>query len=353
MKTLTTHFLIRRWAAVAAALGAAAVLRAGGGACTPALGGLTLVIPAGGARALSLPLAGTPSARGAAFGRVSAVGPDFVEVAGADWTPGLFLAAVNPYYLRLRTGAAAGRVFPVESNTATRLQLDTDGADLTAAGGAVAPGDAWELVPADTLASLLPAEILQGGAAAAEADNVQVWSGSAFRTYYFNTIRRRWEEAAHPEADCGALVLRPDRGFLIVRRGRTELRLTLIGRVAEVAPRYWHARPGVTLLATGLPVDTTLGALGLQNRAGGWLGATDRLAAFTDADLVEIGPGADPKLFFFDGASGHWRLAGDAAGHDQDGFKLTAGTPLMIHRLATPPSAADALILMPLPAEFR
>jgi len=341
--------LLRQWMAIAVGMGAAAVLRAGAGACTPAVGGMTLVVPAGETRALSLPLSSAPSARGVVFGRVGAVGPDYVDVPDAGWIPSVLLPAVNPYYVRLRTGAAAGRVLLVEANTASRLCLNTDDADLTQpAGGPVAPGDAFELVPADTLASLFPAGTLQGGDSAARSDNVQVWGGSDYRTFYFNTTRNRWEESSVPETDCSAVVLRPDRGFLVVRRAATDLRLVMIGRVAEVAPVYWHARPGVTLLSTGSSVDLTLGSLGLQRRAGGWLGASDPVAAFTDADLVEVQYGRATKWFYFDTGRHQWQLAGDDTVRDQNDLKLPAGTPVFIHRLEAS-APADAFITMPAP----
>lgn len=350
MSSPSKYSLFSRLMVLVLGIGTATTLRGGGTAGTPAVGGMPLVVPAGETRAFSLPLSGMPSARGTVFGRIGSVGPDWVDVPGAGWTANAFLPTVNPYYLRLRSGGAAGRILLVESNSESRLDLNTDGTDLSQTGGAaVAPGDAFELVPADTLGSLFGSGTLQGGEAVAQADNVLVWAGADYRTFYFNSKRQRWEDAADPASSCDTFVLRPDRGFLIVRHAATDLRLNLIGRVPESAPRLWHARPGVTLLGAELPVDTTLGALSLQNRAKGWRGSGDFLAAYTEADLVEIRVGSTWKVFYFDRVGQHWQLAGNATRQNQDGFVVPAGAPLLIHRLEAPAAADDTLITLPAP----
>ena len=108
----------------------------------------------------------------------------------------------------------------------------------------------------------------------------------------------------------------------------------------EVAPRFWHLRPGTTFLGLGVPVPQTLGALALQTRAPGWLGGSA-------GDGLDVWDGLLWRSFYFDPATGRWQLDPDAS--VQDGFLLPAATPVLIHRLAPAATPNDSLLPLPLP----
>ncbi|MCX6955066.1 MAG: glycoside hydrolase family 9 protein, partial [Verrucomicrobia bacterium] len=106
-------------------------------AYAPPVGGMTLIAPAAQARSISLPLLHASTGAGTMLGRIGAVGTNYLDVPTAGWTPGGLSAAANPYYVRFRTGALAGRVMLVSTaaaNTTSRVFLGTDGTDLTLAG---------------------------------------------------------------------------------------------------------------------------------------------------------------------------------------------------------------------------
>jgi len=316
------------------------IVRASDTSYSPPVGGMTIIAPAAQARSVSLPLLHGSVGAGTMLGRIGAVGANYLDVPAASWSPGGLSNAANPYYVRFRTGALAGRVMltAATANTASRLFLSTDGTDLTQAGIVTgAQGDVFELVLADTLGSLFGGSTVQSGTTDATADTVQVWGGGSWIVFYYNATRLRWEAstdvAASPSRN--TFVLRPDRGFMLTRRAAVELRIYLTGRVPETAPRYFHARAGTTFLSAGVPADVTLGLLALQTQSGWQAGAT-AVAATTTADLVQTWGGGSWLYFYYDSTLGYWRNTTDVpASPNRNTFVIPAGRPMMIRRLTT------------------
>lgn len=325
-------------------------------ASSPVEGVITFVVPAGQARTLSLPLLATPAGSGRVRGRLSAVGADYVESLGAGWLPGFYSDPAAPYLLRLTSGAAAGRFFVVAAlaNTGTRLFVQNDGTPLDGLGIKVGEdGDHYELLPADTLASLFGTDLLAGATTSTVADNVQLWqAGMTASTYYFNTTRARWElstdTASSPSRD--HVVLRPDRGLLVRRRAATELVLRLTGRLTTTGFHSTHLRSGATLAAPGFPLATTLGELALQapDRIAGWQGAAATTTPVTAADTVQVWSGTTWTAFYYDTGKQRWQRMGDATGADRNGFEIGAGQPVLIQRRNSG-GALTAPVRVPLP----
>ncbi len=319
-------------------------------AYAPPVGGMTIVVPAGQTRSVALPLVHDTTAGGAILGRITAVGSNYIEDSAAGWVAGELSSAANPYYLRIKTGAAAGRVLMVSTtaNTSTRVFLSNDGTDLTAAGIATgAGGDVYELVLADTLGDLFGGW-LQGGGDAATADNVQVWSNTAWVTYYFNTGRGRWERSTDTGAspDRSNVLLRPDRGIMITRRASTELRLPVAGKIPDTGGRYVHARPGVTFLSLATPKDITLGDLGVNTSTSGWLASADA-ATSGSGDYIQLWSNTAWVTYYYDSTKGSWQRSTDsAASPSRNGVSVPAGRPMMIRRVVS--SASNTLINIPL-----
>jgi hypothetical protein len=267
---------------------------------------------------------------------------------------GAFSSAGSPYAVRFTTGGAAGRIFLVSStaNTASRLYLETDGLDLTSLG--IAVGSSFELLPADTLATFFGSNapgdtlVVQGGADARSADLVQVWAGSGWRAYYFNSLWNRWAQDSDTAVDPGRnnVLLRPDRGLMITRRGDTPLVLAVVGRVLAVPHRAVQlgAEGARSLMATMQPGDVTLAGLGLQrsDRAAGWRSSSDP----AQADILSVWSGATWLNFFYNDAAGYWQRVGDSS-QSRDGFVIRAGVPVFVQRRAAAPSAVDRTIVFP------
>lgn len=321
------------------------------------VGFLVQTIPAGQTRSFSVPFDADVSSQGGTVGRLTAVGANFIECASARWIPGAFSTAAAPYFVRLSTGGHAGRTFGITApaNTGTRLYLDTDGLDLTTVGLSIGvAGDAFEIIPGDTLMTFFGSMaaghglVVQGSGEPNTADLVQVWSGTGWLRYYYNTVWLRWaldtDTLADPARD--NVVLRSDRGLLFTRRGGTPLDLAVVGRVLAVPQRAMHVRSenGRTFLAPMQTADTTLGALALQgsDRSVAWRGSSDA----ADADIVSVWSGATWFNFFFNTVAGHWQRVGDPA-PNRDDFVIKAGTPVLIQRRTAATSLPDRTLVFP------
>ncbi len=320
------------------------------------VGFLVQTIPPGQTRSFSVPFDADVSSQANPVGRLTAVGPDYVENSAAAWTPGAFTASATPYFIRFTSGAAAGRMFRIvtPANTATRLYLADDGLGLAAVGlESGAAGTRFEIVPGDTLATFFgtrtPVDtlVVHGAAEPLQADIVQVWGGAAWLNFYYNTAWERWARDTDLVSDPARdnFLLRSDRGLMITRRAAEPLVLAVIGRVLGTAQRAAHVRSenALTFLATMQTRDITLGALALQSpeRSLGWRGSADG----TGADLLLVWSGATWFSFYHNTAANQWRRVGDPA--DRDGYVIKAGTPVFVQRRTAGTTTAEKTIVFP------
>ena len=322
-------------------------------AYSPPVGGMTISVPSGQTRAITLPLFADAVGAGKVIGQITGVGSNYIDVSDANWSPGAFSSASNPYILRIKTGIAEGRVIPVSTtaNTATRIFLVNDGFALNQV-YPIAAGDRFELVLADTLGSFFGSHTLQGGTSAQNADNVQIWANTAWVTYYYNTERQRWERSTDSAASASRdnTLLRPDRGFMIVRRASTPLNMTVVGRVPDVATKHIVAASGSTFFSNGLPAQISLGSLSLQTRVAGWKGVSGPANALANADLVQISANTAWVYYYYDTARGSWQRSTDTAqSASRDGVVVPAGQAVMLRRLGTAQNPSDNFVTIPLP----
>ncbi|MEY4688390.1 MAG: hypothetical protein RIR76_2413 [Verrucomicrobiota bacterium] len=321
------------------------------------VGFLTQTIPAGQTASFSIPFDPDVSSRPDAIRRVSGLGATYIDSEGAAWAPGAFSAPSAPYAVRVTSGQASGRIFLVSStaNTASRLYLETDGLDLTSlqieSGTA---GASFEVLPADTLATFFgsntpgDALVVQGAADARGADLVQLWAGSGWKRYYFNTLWNRWALDSDTEVDAARnhALLRPDRGIMITRRGDTPLVMAVVGRVLSVPHRAVQLGSDnlQSLLATMQPGDISLGNLALQrsDRVSGWRSSSDP----SQADILSVWSGATWLSFFHNDSAGYWQRVGDS-GSNRDEFMIRAGVPVFVQRRNSAAGTQERTIAFP------
>ena len=298
---------------------------------TVPVGRLTLTFTQNQETQVSFPLAlpvGTIAGRPAGF--ITAVGSGTLSCTGAGWSPGALSQAATPYLLRITKGAAAGRMFLVDTtvaNTAATLTLATRGEDLTSLG--LVPGtDTFELVPADTLATLFPAGTLLAGTVAT-GDMLRRWNGTAWVTYTF--------DGAHWQQDGGGLadntLVRPDEGWAVRRRGPTK-NFVLTGQVSSTDAGVRIAR-GATSFVSLLPVEQTFSQFPLQTQLSGW---TSNPANPTAGDYVQVWGGTSWLVFYYN--STKWLRQGSSADAGST-VLLKPGRPIFIIRPVG--SGADTL----------
>lgn len=316
------------------------------------VGYLTLTVPPGQTRALSIPFDSDVSSLAASVGKLTASGSNYLENSAAGWTPGAFSSAEAPYFVRITSGPQSGRSFRIvtPANTATRIYIADDGLGLASLN--LTAGTRFEIIPGDTLATFFGTGsnvALQGASTAAGADLVQIWGGAAWLNFYYNTTWQRWARDTDIASDPSrnAILLRSDRGVMVTRRGDTELELGVGGRVLNTPQRAFHTRTdnALTFLATMQASDVTLGTLALQSsaRSLGWKGGPDEKTA----DILLVWSNTSWLSFYYNTTSGHWQRVGSAT--NRDNYVIAAGTPVFVQRRGTGTTAEDKTLAFPAP----
>jgi uncharacterized protein (TIGR02597 family) len=267
-----------------------------------------------------------------------------LSISGAAFTTNQFTS--TPHLARMKSGASVGRFFVVTANTATQLTLDTAAAGYTLTTGApsttqaqVSVGDSVEILPANTLSTLFgstPATVpFQQGGSATAADNVYLFNGTAWDVYFYNDSLSHWRKSGNLNNQDNAVVL-PDRGIFIVRRAVAPLTLTFLGTVPSTTEVTDFAGPASTFKSVRFPVNTTLGALALQNLPN-WLSG----ASATAADNVYLWNGTTWGVYFYNNTTNHWRKSGNL--NDQDTQVITLGTAMFVVRQSTAAGSQSSL----------
>ena len=315
---------------------------------TPPVGVIVYSLTTGAVTPIGVPVLGE-----AVFaGEVSAVTANTLSTTDATWTAGQFAQLGAPYFALILSGGQTGRLLLVTGNTAgnasaipkipgsVTLQVGATNltGDATTPGFAVAAGDRFELFPGDTLATLFgdgsvnnPVQ-LQAGAAAFSADSVQLFNGVKWASYFFSSTSNSWVNTIGVQTNQNNVVLPPDTGLLIGRRGPTTT-IAITGR-APTTNLVTRIVGGVTSsVAVRFPTDTTLGALNFSN-PGTWVVGDD--PAF--ADRVNLFNGVKWVAYFKTLTGSIWKQVG-GDGSNQSGKVIPAGSSLLIQKQG---SAADS-----------
>ncbi|HEU5080965.1 MAG TPA: pectinesterase family protein [Opitutaceae bacterium] len=304
-----------------------------GAVSTVPVGFMNFTFSTGSTTAFGLPLDDTsPTPIGLRNGRIESLTATKLTNSAGHWTGNLANPAA-PWAVRLTSGAAAGRLLDIASNTATTLTVSN--ASLVGLG--VVTGDTFELVPLDTLGTLFGSTALQGGTSSANADVVQVRSGTAWLPYYYNTSLGYWRRTTGPATNANNTVLRPGSAMMLTRRG-SSVTLTFVGRVLGTTYRTPIANGSTTAITTGFPLDTTLGGLHLQTLLSGWRSGT----ATNKADSINLYNGSTWVPYLFNGS--YWQTA---SGTNSDAVALPAGSVLLIQRPSSAAGTTDLVYAKP------
>lgn len=326
-------------AALAVSLASPVALLAESVAYTPPLGGMSFTVHAGTATApavtpIALPISDTPTATGLKRARANAINSDIITATSAGWTGSALANATFPYDVRLLEGTGAGARLAIIANTADTATVA--GRDLATLGvNAGANGDAFELVPVDTLDSLFANDTFLGAENAAAADQVHLAQTSR-STFFYDTAATRWTDAAAPTGDAGSTKLPPEGAITVERKGEA-FTLRFIGSPAQTNVNLLVANSGPTFTHTGFPRPISLGNLSLQSKLAGWVSH----AAADQADLVGIAAGSAWVFYFHNGAN--WQRTVGAV-TPRDDIVIPSGTPIQIFRRGAS-SGSTALVI--------
>jgi len=276
-------------------------------------------------------------------GFASTVNPASIVVTNGTWTANQFITPGKHYFVLIKTGLQAGRTLLVVGNTADTLTLDVEDTNLNAAGFAVAAGiDTFALFEGNSLGALFGTVAdaggiltsgLKGGTTSSTADRVQVYNGTAFIGYFFNTTLGYWVLTSGGTTNQNGFILYPDDGMLITRRGVTG-NLTMFGRVP--ATKLLTKFPGgsTNVVTVRFPVNTTLGGLNF-GAPGTWLNGSSASAA----DTVGLWNGSNWVLYYKN-ASNVW-VKNHGGSTDQSATAIPAGRAIQILKRGTATGVAS------------
>jgi hypothetical protein len=307
---------------------------------------MTYPLTSGATSSFGVPLLALPTLTSSA----STITSNTIGVTDANWTPNQFVSGGVVYFAAIRTGAQAGRTLLVIGNTSNSLTLDVEDTPLNNPGFAVTPAvDAFEVFQGDTLGSLFGSTAdgngflssgLKGGTSTRNADSVQLFDGTAFITYFFNTTVGTWVMVNGGSTSRNGLILYPDDGMLLTRRGPNG-NLTILGRVPST--RLLTKVPGGTtnVMAIRFPVNAMLGGLNF-GAPGTWLAGSSSSVA----DTVSLWTGSKWDTYFKN-LSNQW-IKTSGSGADQSAVVIRAGTSIRIVKKGSATGSA-AYLGQPLP----
>lgn len=305
-------------------------------ATTTPVGFVTVTIPAAtnattpSNRALSFPLYKAADFVGAV---ASVDSVNQFTLTGAAWTAGQFAVSTAPRFVRIKTGTNTGKFFLVTANTTNQLTVDLTGSGVTALSTILTTtptADTCEVLPANTIGSVFGnasnPPVLLAGATSDVADNVLLWNGTTGvwdKYFWTGTI---WKRTGG--VDRSNVVIYPDDGVFVVHRTLASVSLNIMGTVPSTNEQSGVSSSGATFLANRFPIDTTLGALGLQNIPGWVAGGTSDAA-----DVVYVWNGTTNvwDKYFWTGSVGSpvniWKRTGNV---DRSNTVISAGTAVFI-----------------------
>jgi uncharacterized protein (TIGR02597 family) len=275
-------------------------------------------------------------------GRVSAMTANSLSTTDATWTAGQFAQAGAPYFALMLSGGQTGRCFLVTANTASSVTLDVGTTNLTGDATtpdfSVAAGDRFEIFPGDTLATLFgdgsvsnPVQ-LQKGTSSFSADTVQIFNGVKWVSYFFHSTNNFWVNTTAAGTSQNNLVLYPDAGLLVARRGPTTT-IAIPGRAPTTSLLTRIVGGSTSSVAVRFPTDTTLGALNFSG-PGTWVASDVALSA----DRVNLFNGVKWVAYYKTVTGSIWKqVGGDES--DQSGKVIPAGSSVLIQKQG---SAADS-----------
>jgi len=264
-----------------------------------------------------------------------------------------------PYFVKFLSGVETGRVLLITANTTSTLTLDTTDhgtgsvINLDTAGFAVAPGDAFEIFPGDTLASVFGSNsaqsplILTPGPNVAAADTISTFTTVNDRsaTYFFNSTDNCWEQFG-VAGNVNNTIIYPYSAMAInVRAGHSNANLVVTGRVTSVTAQTKLLSAGMVYSSTHFATDVTLSQL---NFGSNWVQGSNVVTA----DTIGVWNASANRFdTYFQKPDSTWHRFPDN-GTDQSNFTIAAGTVTAIEKREMVTGAATFL-QSPLPYSLQ
>lgn len=260
-------------------------------------------------------------------------GTNTLSLTGAAWTASQFVS--SPHLVRFKSGTLSGRFYLITANTTSQLTIDMRGASLT---GVVATSDNCEVLPSNTLATLFgsTSTTLQTASTAGAADNVVIWNGASWDTFYHNGTN--WKKTGSL-LNQNNTILYPDEGIFMIHRPTSQLDIVFTGTCPSTQEQTDLVGAGSTFMANRFPVDMQLSTAGIHLSAN-WVTGTTANAA----DNVFIWNGTNWDTYYHNGTN--WKKSGSLL--NQNTTAIPTGAAVFVTRS----NAAASTLTQSLPYTF-
>ena len=258
-----------------------------------------------------------------------------LSLATAAWTDDQFNAAAGSHYIEI-ISVGGSKTAPQVGSTRSIVDTLPDSLILdTALPAGLSDPVEFRVMSHWTLASIFGATNSAGLKAGSvrSADQVQLWNGSGYDSYYFQTQGlggTGWRKVGDQSTDAGSTVIRPDQSLVIKRADNSPLALLVSGWVKR-GPATFSVVSGFNFLPNPFASPVTLASSGLYRGdansgvAGGTLSTADQV-------MLWNGTGYDSFVYQTSGAGGTgWRRLG-APSVDAGSTPIRPGTAVIIRR---------------------
>jgi len=238
----------------------------------------------------------------------------------------------QPYFVKITSGAEAGRIFQITASSATILTIDNGGTDLTTT--SLANGDNYQIFEGATLGSFFAGADVENGASS-NADLVAFRVGGQWLTFYQDATGDWFQPGLEFLGDENDRVINPQTGAILYsRRGTTPLTLINSGLVPDTQAVV-ELPTGVTFLSGLFPVDSDLNSLDLENLPGSAWASNSALqdGSAATADVLSFNDGSGWKQYVYNtnvGSNGWLEVGLGFLGPQNP--SIPAGTPILLER---------------------
>jgi len=261
----------------------------------------------GGYNTMALPFQQLPNDQGLV---TTVTGASNLTVACSTCATANYALATSLNYLEFETGLGVGHYYAISSNDASGdlvLQVIPGANDLVTLG--VASGDRYTIHPFWRVQDVYGPAIggaLSNGTAIAKADNVVVWNGSGYVTYWPKS-NGSWQGGVNGGLD----PLLPDESMFVVSKYGANTNVVVLGGVRSTN-LVTTLDPGYNLIGNSFPAATVASNLNLVSAGSGFLGGS--AISKSDQILVWNGVGYDTIWYKTNSVPPSWQGGNGLAG---------------------------------------
>jgi hypothetical protein len=202
-------------------------------------------------------------------------------------------------YIEFNTGAGVGRYYAIQTNDASGdLTLSTGNDNLTTVGGSgVAIGDSYTIRPFFRIQDCFgtfATTALHASNTQSRADNVLVWNGSSYNTYFINSNTGNWTPN-------GTDPILPDESVYVLRRAATQTNLMVLGAV-KTTNYVTDLELGYNLVGNSVPATMVISNMNLISAGSGFQGSNTQ----SRSDNVLVWNGSSYDTLFYNTNTGNW-----------------------------------------------